>query len=318
MTYKLLIVKNRYKKKLNFSKCFDWFKTNMDITITVEEIKTDFDLTTKRVGNAKWNGVVAGDDLTAKLRSVVPIDTYNAVVFMYGNNLGGVRLNCVNGGSDDSQNLYENTEVIQLVNTDWKILNHELFHAFYAKANRFGANLWDNMDTYHRDNVLDLNNGQTNRTIAVKNLLPYLKTITSFMQTTPTVTIIRSKSTTKETTGLLTAQNHGASFTCKTLELPWKNNASNISCIPTGTYQVTWSFSPSRLKYTYRVQNVPGRSGILFHVGNYFKDIKGCILLGSGLVDLNKDGELDVTNSTATIKAFEGFMGKKPFTLIIK
>ena len=31
---------------------------------------------------------------------------------------------------------------------------------------------------------------------------------------------------------------------------------------------------------TFRVQNVPGRSGILFHVGNTAEDTEGCILLG--------------------------------------
>ena len=106
-------------------------------------------------------------------------------------------------------------------------------------------------------------------------------------------------------------------FSCKTLERPYKNNQSMISAIPKGTYIVKWTFSPKLLRYTYQVMDVPSRSGIRIHKGNYFFDIEGCILLGTGYGDLNKDGQVDIINSTITIKKFEELMNKNTFCLRI-
>lgn len=69
---------------------------------------------------------------------------------------------------------------------------------------------------------------------------------------------------------------------CDTLELPWRENKSQISCIPCGTYPVVFREDPGS-KYAYRhlhVQDVPGRSWILVHIGNYPEDTLGCILPG--------------------------------------
>lgn len=114
---------------------------------------------------------------------------------------------------------------------------------------------------------------------------------------------------------------------CKTLELPWKGNQRNISCIPTGSYFAKWNFWSSKLKSTYLLSNVPIRSGIRIHGGNYagsnnplsgHSDIQGCILLGSAFSDINKDGIVDIINSTATVKAFNSKMAGKDFILVIK
>jgi len=110
-------------------------------------------------------------------------------------------------------------------------------------------------------------------------------------------------------------------FMCKTLELPWKDNKNGVSCIPKGEYLVKWTFSPLFKKHTYEVQKVKGRSGIRIHKGNYASmkksDVLGCILLGSSHADINKDGIVDIINSTATINKFEKFMNKEDFKLII-
>jgi hypothetical protein len=63
------------------------------------------------------------------------------------------------------------------------------------------------------------------------------------------------------------------------LELPFLNNQKTISCIPKGIYNCTPRSSKKFSKH-FLVQNVPGRSTILIHVGNYPKDTTGCILLG--------------------------------------
>lgn len=89
-------------------------------------------------------------------------------------------------------------------------------------------------------------------------------------------------------------------FECLTLELPWKENQRRISRIPDGHYQVIKHISPNFGKSLW-IQDVPDRSEILIHVGNYHTDILGCILVGEKHVDIDGDGHLDVTNSRTTI-----------------
>ena len=67
---------------------------------------------------------------------------------------------------------------------------------------------------------------------------------------------------------------------CFTLEHPWRDNQSKISCIPLGTYQGQVQLSPHFGRYLPELLDVPGRSQILMHVGNTAKDTLGCILLG--------------------------------------
>jgi len=139
-----------------------------------------------------------------------------------------------------------------------------------------------------------------------------------------TVVITRNQSTDKETSGTLMAYRNGEVFTCKTLELPWKGNAHKISCIPQGSYEVKYTFWPAKLRSNYLLQNVPGRSGIFMHPGNYaFRkngkpDIEGCILLGSNYTDLNGDTVLDIANTKYTVAAFQNFLHNEPFELVIR
>lgn len=134
----------------------------------------------------------------------------------------------------------------------------------------------------------------------------------------PDVVITRGKDNGVQTIGKLVAKKGGAIFSCDVLELSWKNNQSNISCIPKGLYDVKYTFSWKFKKYTYEIQKVPNRTGIRQHVGNTYKQIQGCILLGVSPKDINGDGQIDVTNSQNTVKAFEAFMGKKSYKLLIK
>ena len=58
-------------------------------------------------------------------------------------------------------------------------------------------------------------------------------------------------------------------FVCYTLERPWLNNEQNVSCIPEGNYkgrfQASGSFPDMRMYF----QDIPGRSKVMFHWGNY-------------------------------------------------
>jgi len=89
-------------------------------------------------------------------------------------------------------------------------------------------------------------------------------------------------------------------FSCKTLELPWKNNKRNISCIPEGTYEVKKRYS-EKYKNHFHVLNVPDRAYILIHSGNYYTHTQGCILAGEKHTDINADGFRDVTSSRKTM-----------------
>jgi hypothetical protein len=87
----------------------------------------------------------------------------------------------------------------------------------------------------------------------------------------------------------------------QTLELSWKKNAKQISCIPKGVYKVRKRTSAKYGEH-FHILNVPNRDFILCHHGNYHTDILGCILPGKGLADINKDGRLDVTGSRQAMK----------------
>ena len=88
-----------------------------------------------------------------------------------------------------------------------------------------------------------------------------------------------------------------------TLELPDLGNQHNCSCIPEGSYDVIKETN-SHGK-CFRVLNVPGRDGILMHIGNYASgkkiDTEGCILPGMAFSDLNLDGNLDISDSTVAM-----------------
>lgn len=110
----------------------------------------------------------------------------------------------------------------------------------------------------------------------------------------------------------------GPIFDYKVLELPWRDNQRSISCIPEGEYTVKKEGPTEERPYVYfRVYGVPGRSGILWHPGNYTRQIRGCHLPGDRFLDLDKDGKLDVTNTTKTLAKLADMLPDK-FQLIIK
>ena len=81
-TYKILIIKNRYKGMVNIATYIDWFKKFTPIEIVSETITTDFDVTTMKMSNETFSGVACGPDIIQKLQSIVPEGKYNSVVFL--------------------------------------------------------------------------------------------------------------------------------------------------------------------------------------------------------------------------------------------
>ena len=107
----------------------------------------------------------------------------------------------------------------------------------------------------------------------------------------------------KQTEGRLYVYNerNGVGYSCDTLELPWLDNKKRISCIPEGEYDVIKHVSP-KFGECFWILNVPDRSEILVHKGNYNRDTLGCVLVGKSLIDIDGDGNRDTTNSSATMK----------------
>ena len=134
------------------------------------------------------------------------------------------------------------------------------------------------------------------------------------------VFISRTYPNTEQSLGALSTEG----FSCKTIELPWKQNKNNISCIPPGTYLCKWTKSPRMSKekgfdvFTYEVMDVVRRAGIRIHPANYSRQLLGCIALGDSVKDLDLDGLNDVAHSGDTCKKFNEFMKGETFKLTIK
>lgn len=132
-----------------------------------------------------------------------------------------------------------------------------------------------------------------------------------------TVYLLRLKMSDMGTEGKLITED---GFECCTLELPWRENEKGKSCIPSGEYKVVVRVSPKYGK-VYWVTEVPNRSFILIHSGNfagntdegYKTHVAGCILLGE------KHGWLGeqraVLNSRVAVRKFVNHMGYNEFLL---
>lgn len=70
------------------------------------------------------------------------------------------------------------------------------------------------------------------------------------------------------------------SFTCYTVELPWRDNQRMVSCIPLGAYVCKPEMYNRGGYMAYELQEVPNRSEILIHVANAPNDLAGCIGVG--------------------------------------
>lgn len=121
----------------------------------------------------------------------------------------------------------------------------------------------------------------------------------------------------KQTEGVLTVYDGGKKiFQCYTLELPYKGNQKRISCIPKETYNVEKRYS-AKYKNHFHILDVPNRSYILIHQGNFNYHTLGCILVGRTMTDINGDGLRDVTASVLTMNKLNKIL-PNTFKLTIK
>lgn len=110
------------------------------------------------------------------------------------------------------------------------------------------------------------------------------------------------------TLGVINIDNHKF----YSIERPWLENATNVSCIPEGEYEMGWRTSP-RFGETWHIKDVPDRTHILIHVANFSKDVQGCIGLG---MDLMGD-TIAVSSSKAAIGKFEQMTKGEEWTIKI-
>ena len=104
------------------------------------------------------------------------------------------------------------------------------------------------------------------------------------------------------------------SFPLFTLENCWRQNMSDISCIPPAVYLCT-PYKSKKYPDNYQLSDVPGRSKILIHVGNTAKDTKGCILLGMACGSLSN--EPAILSSTEALNLFRSIINNQNFLLEI-
>src|ERR1700733_11962763 len=120
------------------------------------------------------------------------------------------------------------------------------------------------------------------------------------------VAITRSPSTADGTFGLLSIDGFP---TCVTCELPWEDNAPQISCIPAATYHCVRHVSAKFPKgNTWEITNVPGRTGILIHNSNDVAELEGCVAVGSSFGEIA--GLPAVLNSLDTLTMLNQKLGE--------
>ena len=90
-------------------------------------------------------------------------------------------------------------------------------------------------------------------------------------------------------------------FQCFTLELPWRDNEQNVSCIPEGKYAYYKRYSPSKSRNVLGIQDVEGRTDVQIEPANFSYQLRGCIAVGDAIKFLDGDTTPDVTNANLTL-----------------
>lgn len=75
-------------------------------------------------------------------------------------------------------------------------------------------------------------------------------------------------------------EDNNSNVLCYTIERPWLNNKEKESCIPEGIYLCSPHVKSNNMQLCWKLQDVPGRTGVLIHTGNTEDDSTGCIIIG--------------------------------------
>jgi hypothetical protein len=105
-----------------------------------------------------------------------------------------------------------------------------------------------------------------------------------------------------------------------TLELPWQNNQRYISHIPVGDYEAQ-IYDSSKFGEVLKLLNVPNRSDVLIHQGNYSRDTQGCILpgkkLGKDSVQQSRNAMREIINYINEIMFIDRLLGDRTYIRVI-
>jgi len=108
---------------------------------------------------------------------------------------------------------------------------------------------------------------------------------------------------------------------CVTLELPWRDNQNNKSCIPPGEY--ICRVEPLDVKKTggkgkgFLLHDVEGRDRVFIHVANSPQQLQGCIAVGLYFSE-GKYGEPQIAESRAGFdKIFKALGTDSEFNLLV-
>lgn len=116
----------------------------------------------------------------------------------------------------------------------------------------------------------------------------------------------------------------GPGLSVATIELPWRNNLPDVSCILAGDYTATDRWSQKHGRNLYHLEPVLGHTNIELHRANWGGDrskglkcdLLGCV--GLGLVAATIEGQPGVAQSTAALAALYAATGGRPFRLRIE
>ena len=106
-------------------------------------------------------------------------------------------------------------------------------------------------------------------------------------------------------------------FKSESIERGWQDNKKRVSCVPQGMYPLKKEWSNRFKQELWELYEVPNRSECKFHAANYARQLNGCIALGERRADIDKDGNLDVTSSKATMKKFHEAMGNDTEAVVV-
>lgn len=138
------------------------------------------------------------------------------------------------------------------------------------------------------------------------------------------VLLLRRSTSDQGTFGTLVATRDGAApLQLFTGELPWRDNHARVSCIPEGNYKCQ-PWHSRKYPNHYNVMDVPERSAILFHSGNFsgardkgfLTNVEGCILVGKARGTIK--GQKAVLSSKVAMDALRKYIGENFFGLEVR
>jgi hypothetical protein len=108
----------------------------------------------------------------------------------------------------------------------------------------------------------------------------------------------------------------GDGYGALSLELPWRDNRENVSCIPYGRYVCSWEYSNHFKRKTYLLEGVHNRKGVRIHTANRIGELRGCIALGNELFrPTEPNGPFAIFDSKSAVDGLADHFNREPFVL---